>query len=122
MEPNAMMRHRGEYVHDESHALEELLEKMYDEECDFYEYVDLIKDEEMKMVDDQAVSTLKAIAIQESEHFKRLYDLVFVRIIGLDVNGGVNGKIHSLTEMEKTLYHHMTEVYKEMTRCIEKMR
>jgi hypothetical protein len=79
--------------------MEKLFKQMMEEKHDFYKYMDL--EEECH---DTAIRTkLHAIAGQEAQHFKDLYDIVFKE-----------DPTHPWTHMEKWFAHEAKEWFDEM--------
>ena len=79
--------------------MEKLFKQMMEEKHDFYKYMDL--EEECH---DAAIRTkLHAIAGQEAQHFKDLYDIVFKE-----------DPTHPWTHMEKWFAHEAKEWFDEM--------
>lgn len=79
--------------------MEKLFKQMMEEKHDFYHYEELYE-----MCGDASVKTkLQAIATQELQHYKELYDIVFKE-----------DPTKSWTPMERVIHHQAKEWYEEM--------
>ena len=79
--------------------IEKLFKQMMEEKHDFYHYMDLFDD----CTDAAVKAKLHAIASQEVQHYKELYDIVFKEDPG-----------QTWTHMEKVIHHQAKEWYEEM--------
>lgn len=79
--------------------MEKLFKQMMKEKHDFYHYEELYE-----MCSDASIKTkLQAIATQELQHYKELYDIVFKE-----------DPTKSCTPMERVVHHQAKEWYEEM--------
>ena len=78
--------------------MEKLFKQMMEEKHDFYHYMGLYE-----MCSDATIKTkLHAIATQEVQHYKELYDIVF------------KDPTRAWTPMEKIIHHQAKEWYEDM--------
>ena len=79
--------------------MEKLFKQMMEEKHDFYQYMGLYE-----MCSDPAIKTkLQAIASQEAQHYKELYDIIFKE-----------DPTRAWTPMEKVVRHEAKEWYEDM--------
>ena len=78
------------------------LDKLFEEKDGFCEYIEILEDGEI--ADPAVRMSVYEMAKEESQHFKRIYDILFK-----------DASSKTMTPMEHSIHHHMEHMYKWMT-------